>query len=90
MWEISNLTIKEPSRFNGIVSFRRWKITVEPVEESRDVLVERLTKLYRECDNIHHRAPLHRAAAEIGWNLRTGTEAKPNMKLSHGQNGEPK
>jgi hypothetical protein len=58
-----------PSCFNGIVRVERYRVTVEKIEESPLVYCERLLKLWRECDNHHHRAPLAHAAKRLGTDL---------------------
>lgn len=60
---------KEPSCFNGIVNVRRYRITVELIEEPVEVIRERILKLWYTCDNWHHWDPLKRAAAEVGLAL---------------------
>ncbi len=70
LFEQHNLQIKEPSCFNGNVNIRKYKITIEPIEEPNEVLAERLQKLWGECDNHHHWAPLKSAALQIGYELK--------------------
>lgn len=60
---------REPSCWNGAVTIRRWRVTVEMVDESPDVLKARLLKLWRETDNHHHWTPLKAAAAKLGYEL---------------------
>lgn len=69
-YEQSNLLSKEPSCFNGNVNIRKYKITIEPVEESNEILAERLQKLWDECDNHHHWTPLENASKQIGYELK--------------------
>jgi len=70
LYEQQNLKFKEPSCFNGNVSIRKYKITIEPIEEPNEVLGERLQMLWDECDNHHHWTPLKRAALQIGYELK--------------------
>lgn len=70
LYEQHNLQSKEPSCFNGNVSIRKYKVTIEPIEESNEVLAERLQKLWDECDNHHHWTPLKNAALQIGYELK--------------------
>lgn len=60
---------REPSAFNGDVRFRKYRITVEVIEEPQEVLESRLQKLWDECDNFHHWQPLKNAAKSIGYTL---------------------
>lgn len=69
-YEQSNLLSKEASCFNGNVSIRKYKITIEPIEESNEILAERLQKLWDECDNHHHWTPLKNVAKQIGYELQ--------------------
>lgn len=55
-----------PSCFNGQVSIRKYRVTAELIEESDDVLRERVRKLWRECENCHHYSLLSGVAALLG------------------------
>lgn len=70
VFEKSRLQSKEPSCFNGSVSIRKYKVTIEPIEEPNEVLAERIQKLWDECDNHHHWTPLKNAALQIGYELK--------------------
>lgn len=59
-----------PMVWNGVVSFRKYRITVERIEEPREVLIERIQKLWDECDNHHNCYPLMFAAKELGIELK--------------------
>lgn len=61
----------EPDCFNGIVHYRRHRITVELVEEPEEVLHARLITLWRNCDNHHSWIPLKNAAAQHGLDLKS-------------------
>lgn len=60
---------KEPSSFNGEVRFRKTRITIEQIDEPKQVLEARLQKLLDECDNYHHWEPLKKAAKSIGYTM---------------------
>lgn len=60
---------EQPSCFNGIVSYRKYRVTVELIDEPHDVLEARLRKLWEECDNHHNWTPLKNAAKELGVDL---------------------
>lgn len=62
---------REPYVFNGIVGIRKWKVTAELIEEPKEVLIERLQKLWRECTNLHHMQPLRAEAAKLGIELKS-------------------
>lgn len=68
-WERGHLEQKNPSCFNGFVNFRKRRVTVELIEESTEVLAERLQKMWDECNNRHNWGPLESAAESIGYKL---------------------
>jgi len=68
-WREEQLTKKEPWCFNGWVGIKKYRITIEEIQEPKDVLAARLRKLWRECDNHHHWRPLQGVAKEIGIEL---------------------
>ncbi len=68
-YDTGNLTSKEPSCFNGNVSIKKYRITIEEVEEPKEVYEQRLQKLWDECDNSHHLKPLRSEAKNIGYEL---------------------
>lgn len=60
----------QPRVFNGELSLRKFRITVEVINEPIDVLRDRLRKLWRESEpNIHARPVMHQAARELGIEL---------------------
>lgn len=69
-YEQSILEKKDATCFNGTVNIHKFKVTIEPIEEPKEVLAERLQKLWDECDNYHHWTPLKEAAKEIGYELK--------------------
>jgi hypothetical protein len=69
VYDTNNLTNKEPSCFNGNVSIKKYQITIEEVEEPKEVYEQRLQKLWDECDNFHHWDPLKKEAKNIGYEL---------------------
>lgn len=72
-YELDNLVThwQKPDCFNGVVRVHKWRVVIKRVEEPNEVIAARILKLWRECDNHHHWAPLRRAAAEIGLTLST-------------------
>ena len=81
-YEQSSLLAKEASCFNENVSIRKYKITIEPIEEPNEILAERLQKLWDECNNFHHFNPLKNAAKQIGYKLKGdfGSARRSNIK----------
>lgn len=69
-YEKGNLTQLKPSCFNGIVRVKKYRITIEEIEEPNEVIAERLEKLWVECDNYHHYKPLLDAAKTIGYEFK--------------------
>ena len=63
------LTCPDPYVFNGTVGVRKYRVTFEVVKEPKAVLVKRLRKLWRGCDNHHLWAPLQHAARQLGVEL---------------------
>jgi hypothetical protein len=58
-----------PSCCSGEVSVRRWRVTVEMIEEPVEVLYARMLDLWERCDNHHHWGPLKAEAARWGFKL---------------------
>lgn len=69
-----------PDCFNGIVSIRRFRVTVELIEEPRDVLVERLQKLWDETGNHHNWRPLENVAASLDYTFPNSPGSKRKEK----------
>ena len=71
-YELSNIAEsawREPSCYNGRVCVRRFRVTVEVIDEPAEVIGSRLQKLWDECDNHHHVEPLIYAAEKYGVEL---------------------
>ena len=65
-----NILLEEaPSCFNGIVSVKKYKITIEEIKEPDGVIIDRLIKLRSNSTNSHDLMPLREAAAEYGVKL---------------------
>jgi ribosomal protein L20A (L18A) len=69
-YEIDDLTHKHPSCFNGNVRIKKYKITIEEIEETNEVLAERLQQLWDKCDNWHHWGPLETKARKLHYKLK--------------------
>jgi hypothetical protein len=65
-WQESRLRQDEPYVWNGVVGVRKYRITIEPVDEPIEVLRQRVQALWDKCDNHHNWEPLQRAAASLG------------------------
>lgn len=79
-WSLDNLIQARPDAFNGYVNFRRYRITVEEIEEPIEVLRERLRKIWRECDNHHSWTPIRMVAASLGIELDIQDAGKDRKK----------
>lgn len=67
---VNMCTQEEPSCFNGMLEVRKYKITIEPVEEPVGVIAERIQKLWDFCDNSHHWQLLEAAAKQWFFGIK--------------------
>lgn len=65
-----NLVQREPSCFNGGVRVRRYRVTVEELDETKEVLQARLQKLWDDSRNSHDIGPIKETAKELGVELK--------------------
>lgn len=75
-YEAMNLKQDEPSCFNGMVRLKKYKVTIEEIDEPIEVYKQRLQKMWEACDNHHHYEPLKNAANSIGLILSSGDLGK--------------
>lgn len=68
-YNISNLTKENPTCFNGDIRIEKYKVTIEKIDEPKEVYAERLQKMWDECDNHHHVQPLLNTAKQFGIEL---------------------
>ena len=66
---LSQMKQSEPSSFNGRVEVRKFRVTVELIDEPEEVIRTRIQKLWDECDNHHHWQPLKKEAEKYGLEL---------------------
>ena len=61
--------VKNPSCFNGMVMIRRYKVTVEEIEEPKEVLLDRLRDLYKDKANGHlmNRRAMREECRKLGF-----------------------
>ena len=73
-----NLATDEPYVWNGELFIKRHRVIIEEIEESREVIIEKLEKMYRECDNHHNVAPIRAEAKRLKHTLKSeyGCERK--------------
>lgn len=70
IYERANLEWVNPVCINQDVRVRKYRVTVEPVEEPIEALHARLQTLWDESKNSHDIAPLRRVAEELGYELK--------------------
>lgn len=75
-YEIRAMTSPCPSVFNGVVRVHRYRVTVERVEESPEVLWARLQDLWDASTNYHDADPLRSAAKKLGYEIQGQRGAK--------------
>lgn len=73
---------KEPSCFNGIVNVRKYRVTVELVDEPNEVIIERIQKLWWGSRNHHDYQPLVLTAKQYGLELNP-QEYGRDRKIGH-------
>lgn len=56
-----------PQCWNQEVFVKRYRITIEEIPESNEVLGARLEKLWEETENMHDYGPLQEYAKSIGY-----------------------
>lgn len=75
-FEIGQLTQLDPSVFNGIVRVKKFRVTIEEIEESDEIIRERIQKLWDECDNLHGWGPLKTVAQRYDLELSHETRKR--------------
>lgn len=65
-YEAGRLTVDTPTCYNGMVRVKKYRITIEEIDEPIKVVQGRLQKLFDEHTNHHHHEPLQREAARLG------------------------
>lgn len=68
-YSLNQLVKKEPGCVNGLVNVERYEVTSVKIKEPKEVYRKRLQKLWDECENHHHWAPLKTKAKELGVEL---------------------
>lgn len=53
-YNVNQLKINEPSNVN-FLSFRKYKVTIELIEEPKEVLIERLEDIFKKSNGINSR-----------------------------------
>lgn len=77
-YQLRQLQQDEPDCFNRKVSVRKYRVTVELVDEPDDVIRARIQRLWDECENHHHWLPLQCEAKKYGLVLDHASHKPPN------------
>lgn len=67
---VGEMISKEPTVFNGNVSVRKFKVTIELIDEPIEVIQARIQKLWDVCENHHYWGPLQAAGKKYGIELK--------------------
>lgn len=59
----------EPNVWNSVVNVKRYRVTVEEIEEPQEVLKERLLALLNQRGHISHRQCIRDEAKRLGIDL---------------------
>ena len=57
-------SMKEPSAFNCQTRVRRVKVTLEKIEESEEIIINRLKELYAKETNWHNKSSMDKYCKE--------------------------
>ncbi len=70
-YDIRQLTEQweQPSCWNGEVRVQKVRVTIEEIDEPKEVIAARLMKLWREVENMHHLGPIQAEAQRRGVEL---------------------
>jgi hypothetical protein len=81
-WTLSqHLRQDQTSCFNGNVEVRKYRVTIEEIEEPVEVLRERLQDLWDHMQyNMHSHAPMQAVAADLGFELE-GSMGRKREKI---------
>ena len=74
--DITASMVETPDAINGYVYVRRYKVTVEMIEEPIEVIQARIQELWDNCTNHHNWKPLQSMAARYGMELSHETRKK--------------
>lgn len=68
-YTLDRMVDTEPFCFNGMVGVKRYRVTVEEIPETKEVLEARFRKLWEDSRNHHDFQPLQAAAKALGVEL---------------------
>lgn len=67
---LSRLGEQEPNIWNGEVHVKKYRVTIEEIEEPKEVLRERLQKLYDKPGHISNAKNIQEEAKRLGIELK--------------------
>jgi hypothetical protein len=76
-YHIGSLTQVAPDCFNQVVSVRKYRVTIEEIDEPDAVIIERIKKLWLETKNHHDWEPLKNEAKKVGLVLKHDDRRRP-------------
>lgn len=68
-YQVSDMGQNVPSSFGGMVRVRRYRVTVELVDDPIEVIRARIVDLWERCDNHHEWSAIRAEAARYGLDL---------------------
>ena len=74
--EIRAMVAPTHDAFNGCVHVRKYKVTVEMIDEPIEVIQARIQDLWDNCDNSHNWNPLRYMGERYGMTLSHETRKK--------------
>jgi hypothetical protein len=66
---IRDWTQSKPSSFNALIRVKKYRVTIEEVQEPEDVIIDRLVELYKNADSYRERAAIEDYAEACGFNI---------------------
>lgn len=68
-----------PMAMNGGVNVRKFKVTIEMIDEPIEVIQNRIQDLWDKCDNYNNCTPLKNEAKKYGYDLKgdAGNKRRP-------------
>jgi hypothetical protein len=70
-YALNSLGKTEPNVWNSKVNVKRYRITVEEIDESKEVIKERLLEMLKQRGHISHPQSIREEAKRLGIDLQT-------------------
>lgn len=64
-YEILNWENYQPSCVNGSLNIEKYRITIEKIDEPKQIIKDRLRLLLRKCKNFHHYEAFQKKAKKL-------------------------